>query len=63
MVKLTDGEKKVLAATDGRPMHAIAAALGMSERNVKYFSDSLRHKFNVSQRWELVEKRRQVFGE
>lgn len=63
MIKLTEGERKVLAATDGRPLRVIAAELGMSERNVKYYSDALRHKFNVAQRWELVEKRREVFGQ
>lgn len=61
-MKLTANEKRVLAATDGRPMRVIAGELGMTLRNVKYHTESLRKKLGCEQRWMLIAKRDEVLG-
>jgi DNA-binding NarL/FixJ family response regulator len=52
--RLTNRERDVLKLTDGRPMNQIAAALNISERSVKQYSDSLRRKYGVERRWQLI---------
>ena len=55
---LTGKEREVLRLTDGRPMREIAAELGIGLRTVKQYSDSLRRKYGVKQRWELTQYRK-----
>lgn len=58
MIELTPGEKRVLAATDGRSIEEIAEALRMNPRTVKYYSDSLRLKLGCKARRHLIAKRK-----
>ena len=53
-VVLTENQRRVLEATDGRSINEIAADLGMAPRTVKYYSDVLRHKYGVENRRDLI---------
>jgi DNA-binding CsgD family transcriptional regulator len=61
-VHLTEREQQVLALTvAGFSIPEISGQLRHSERTAKFYSDSLRHKFGVGKRRELIRVGRAYF--